>query len=225
MQGAAAEYRGAESRVCNNGSGRRCRVPLQSTEVQRAVYAIMDPAEGAGCRCRVPRVQRATRAATDLLSLISKYAFMSRCRRHRCSDGSCRRCRVPLQSAEVHGAVCATMDPAEGAGCQWTQKNFWKHTGKLLETEPENFWKQKRRQKILETNDNEIFHFSIPAGGHFSFPLLGPSRIVKGSVESLISHSYDTPSFAETFRALPRGWQGFNTALFLVNGGTYILLY
>ncbi len=36
-----------------------------------------------------------------------------------CSDASCRRCRVPLQSTEVQGAVCATMDLAEDIGCFW----------------------------------------------------------------------------------------------------------
>ncbi len=49
MQGAAAEYRGAKSRVCNgarlfHGAG--------------AAGAAMDPAEGAGCRCRVPRCRK-----------------------------------------------------------------------------------------------------------------------------------------------------------------------
>ncbi len=44
---------------CNDGSCRRYRVPLQSTKVQEATCATMDPAEGVGCSCRrVPRMQR-----------------------------------------------------------------------------------------------------------------------------------------------------------------------
>ncbi len=45
-QGAAAEYRGAGSRMCNNGSSRGCRVLLLNAAVQSATCAAKDP-----CSC------------------------------------------------------------------------------------------------------------------------------------------------------------------------------
>ncbi len=112
------------SRGCSDGFCRRCWVPLQSTEVQGAVCATMDPAEGAGCHCRVPRCRAPyvhqwmySLSFPNFNELSSRDPPISRYRRRGCSDESCRKCRVPLQSTEVQGAVYTTMDPVQGAGC------------------------------------------------------------------------------------------------------------
>ncbi len=64
VQGAAAECRGAERRTYNNGcTVSNFQILMNSAAVTRlfrgagAAGAAMDPAEGAACRCRVPRCE------------------------------------------------------------------------------------------------------------------------------------------------------------------------
>ncbi len=84
---------------------RPCKGSKPSSAVDMVKGAAVDSAEGAGCRCQVP-LCRAFYVQQWMysLSLISKYELgcsdppISRCRRRGCSNGSCRRCRVPLRS-------------------------------------------------------------------------------------------------------------------------------
>ncbi len=80
--------------------------------------AAMYSAEGRECHSAERRTCSSGCILSHFQILMNSAAVtpISRCRRRGYSDGSCRRCRVLLQSAEVQGAVCATMDPAEGTG-------------------------------------------------------------------------------------------------------------
>ncbi len=87
--------------------------------------AAVDSAKGAGCHCRVPLCR--TPYVQQWVYYLSHFQiFMNSAAvtrlfhgvvRHGCSDGSCRSCRVPLQSTKVQGAVCATIYPAKSAEC------------------------------------------------------------------------------------------------------------
>ncbi len=86
--------------------------------------AAVHSAEGVGRHCKVPRCRapyvqqrmyplsfpnfKNSSAATRLFYGASAG----------CSDGFCRRCRVPLQSTDVQGAVCATIDCASAVCCR-----------------------------------------------------------------------------------------------------------
>ncbi len=80
---------GRHGNGCNAGFCRGYRVPLQSVVVQTAVrqqwiYSL---------------------SFSNFNELSYSDPPMSRCRHRGCSDVSCRRCRVPLQSAVVQGTV------------------------------------------------------------------------------------------------------------------------
>ncbi len=101
-------------------------VQSRSSEQPSLVVGIVKVAavnfeEGAGCHCIVPQCR-----ALYMQQWIYSISFpnfnelsncnpsVSRCRCHVCSDESCRRCRVPLQSTQVQGAAAEY----QGAGCR-----------------------------------------------------------------------------------------------------------
>ncbi len=72
-----------------------------------------------GCRCRVPYVQQ--RMYSLWFPNFNKLSCcdppISQRRRHGCSDGSCRGCRVPLSEYRGAGSCVCNNGSAEGTGC------------------------------------------------------------------------------------------------------------